>query len=232
MCLFCSNSHTANDYAEHYAEFYTQSLAEREGREKAPGIREALKAAGTAVNAADAFCIAYKAAYEREFEPLRKRFWDFFNDWSACNDGLKKENAVCGYHAESLGYHYDYHRHEDDPDWDKETGYESEEDKKEREEFLKELWDIEDDAERDAFREAKESKKSEEERIAEWKKCQRRERCSYHRCRVKEATEQLHGITRSSLQIPSVCPPPPLAPFEVQGAIPIWKPRTKETTEE
>lgn len=224
MCIFCNNGNAANEYADHYAEFYVHVLAEKEGLERAPAIREALKAAGTAVNAAETFCIAYKAAYEREYETMRKKFWDFFNDWAACNDGMEKGNSVCGYHAESLGYHYDYHRHEDDPDWDKETGYESEEDKREREEFLKELWDIEDDAERDAFREAHEAKKTEEEQLADWNKCKRRERCSYPRCKVKEATEKMHGITCRSLQIPSACPPPPLAPFEVQGAVTIWKP--------
>lgn len=231
MCIFCDNSNAANDYANHYAEFYVHVIAEREGRERAPAIREALKAAGTAVNAAEAFCIAYKAAYEREYETIRKKFWDFFNDWASCNDGMKKEDAACAYHSESLGYHYDYHRHEDDPDWDKETGYETEDDEEERA-FSAELWAIEDYMEREEFRKAHEAKQTTEQKIACWNKCKSRERCSYPRCRVKEATEQIHGITCGSLQIPSTCPPPPLSPFEVSRPVTIWKPRKKEPKEE
>jgi hypothetical protein len=120
-CPLCNRLRDSEDYAKHYADFYVHSIAEKEGRAKAPITQQALQTAGIKATFADAFCTAYRAAYDREYEGYRKKFWDFFTEWDYHACSPEEQAAACCYHDEGFSLHRRFTRHPDEEDWDKET---------------------------------------------------------------------------------------------------------------
>jgi hypothetical protein len=222
MTSCCDWQSKSESYAEHYGSYYAHYYGRRQAEGQVGSVLVAMKATGLSLSYADAFCLAYKSEYEKVYEEFRKHCWNFFNEWMHCKDGLLFVEAACEpccYHSESDDYHYRFHRHWNEPDWDKETGYEDPEDKKERKKFLEYLWSTDDDEEQERRREEK--RKAEEslpldERVAYETRQLQKERCSQSRCRVKEQVNKLHGITRGQLGIPTRCPPPPPEPKKVE----------------
>ncbi len=161
-CPICKRLKESEVYAKHYADFYVHRIAEKEGRTKAAAAQEALQTAGIKVSFADAFCAAYKAAYEREYAPLKKDFWNFFTEWDYHTASPEDKCNACCYHDEGFGFHYQFSRHPSEDCWDKETITD---------------YSYEDDRLR-----------TRSGRIYE-RDTARRERLRYHRCRVEEQLE-------------------------------------------
>ncbi len=195
-CALCKRLTESEAYAKHYAEFYVHFLAEKEGKEKAKTILCKLLEAGVKVNYADAFCVAYKAAYERNYETHRKKFWDFFTDWNYHTASKDDKYNACGYHSEGFCFHGQFQRHPMEPNWDKETvtGYDTEETHMVTRSGRYYLQRTTYEAER------------------------RRERLRYHRCRVDEQLQ-------ATPTLPAGTPPPPPvnANLATAGTPPLWR---------
>lgn len=195
-CPICKRLRDSGDYAKHYADFYVHRIAEQEGRTKGAAALQALQISGIKSSFADAFCLAYKAAYEREYENYRKKFWDFFTEWDYHTATPEDQKNACSYHEEGFGFHYQFSRHPTEPDWDKETITE---------------YSYEDNRLRTRSGRIYEHRTTPEVES-------RREKMRHHRCRVDEQIQ-------ATADLPAGTPPPPPASAELAaaGTPPLWR---------
>lgn len=107
-CPLCIRLKQADDYAYHYATFYVHVLAEQEGREKSAAILAKLAEAGVGSAFPDAFCITYRATFQREYGVMQKEFWDFFTSWDYHTCSEDDRAAACGYRYDGLRYHVEF----------------------------------------------------------------------------------------------------------------------------